>query len=190
MNCCTCNILCFFKEVLLKGASARAVAAGNRLSDLLLSLAQTMLFWWLLLAQTMLFWWFIKGTAEHLCLSQCRPRKPKGIRQMPSGLPLTQALDQISFHEIPETDLDSIHTISWERDIIWADPDELHDPVAELNSHRQKGNDGPGQEDDWDLDQALGMDLDPPSAKSHVCQRPVPFLEPLPHHKDTGGFVC
>lgn len=109
---------------------------------------------------------------------------------MPSGLPLTQAVDQTIFLEIPETDLDSIHTIQWERDIIWDDPDESHDAVAELRSNRQGGN-TPGHEGSWDdLDQALEMDLDPLSAKTYVWQRPVPVLEPLPNHKGAGEFVC
>ena len=99
---------------------------------------------------------------------------------MPSGLPLCEAPDQAGFHEIPDADLDSIHVIQWERDIIWDDPSDSDDPVVELRGDSQNGATA-YPADDWDdLDRALEMDLDPPRAKSGAWQRPMPVLEPLP----------
>ena len=57
---------------------------------------------------------------------------------MPSGLPLCQDPDQPTFHEVPEADLDSIHVIQWERDIIWDDPNDSS-TAAELRSDAQNG---------------------------------------------------
>ena len=105
---------------------------------------------------------------------------------MPSGLPLCQDPDQPTFHEVPEADLDSIHVIQWERDIIWDDPDDSS-TAAELRSDAQNG--AAAQADDWDdLDRALEMDLDPPRSGSKPWQRPTPVLEPLPCRPPLGGL--
>ena len=105
---------------------------------------------------------------------------------MPSGLPLCQDPDQPTLHEVPEADLDSLHVIQWERDIIWDDPDDSH-TAAELRSDAQNG--AAAQPDDWDdLDRALEMDLEPPRSLSKPWQRPTPVLEPLPCRPPLGGL--
>ena len=100
---------------------------------------------------------------------------------MPSGLPLSQALDPPAFVQIPQTDMDSIHMIEWERDIVWADSDDA--------DGSQNGAAAPAMIHDWDdLDQALGVELPPSGLKSRPWQRPVPALEPLPKRADTGAY--
>lgn len=109
---------------------------------------------------------------------------------MPSGLPLCQDLDHSNFHEIPDADLDSIHVIQWERDIIWDDPDDSDDHAGELRGDSQNGAAAAHQADDWDdLDRALEMDLEPPRAVSRAWQQPSPVLEPLPR-RPAAGWSC
>lgn len=104
---------------------------------------------------------------------------------MPSGLPLCQHPNQPTFHEVPDADLDSIHMIQWEREIIWDDPNDS-DSVAEQRGDAQNG--AAAQADDWDdLDRALEMDMDPPRAMSKAWQQPTPVLEPLPRRPRSGG---
>ena len=106
---------------------------------------------------------------------------------MPSGLPLCQDLDQSDVNEIPNADLDSIHVIQWERDIIWDDPDDSHDHPGELRGDSQNGAAAACQTDDWDdLDRALEMDLDPSRAVSRVWQQSSPVLEALPTRPAAG----
>lgn len=106
---------------------------------------------------------------------------------MPSGLPLCQDLDQTDFTEIPDADLDSIHVIQWERDIIWDDPD---DHTGQLRGDSQNGAVAAHHGDEWDdLDWALEMDLDPPTAVSRAWQQPSPVLEPLPK-RPAAGWSC
>lgn len=97
---------------------------------------------------------------------------------------MSELVDQPDFCEIPEADLDPVHIIQWEHDIIWDDPDDLDEPASELRGDAQNGAAGPREEDDWDdLDRALEMDVDQSRAQSAAWQRPVPFLEALPHRK-------
>lgn len=105
---------------------------------------------------------------------------------MPSGLPLCQDPDQADLCEVPDADLDSLHVIQWERDIIWDDPDDS-DSATEPRGDAQNGAAAPA--DDWDdLDRALEMDVDPPRGIAKAWQRPLPVLEPLPCRPARGGF--
>lgn len=109
---------------------------------------------------------------------------------MPSGLPLCQNLDQTEFCDIPDADLDSNHVIQWERDIIWDDPDDPGDHTGQLRGDSQNGAAAAHHGDDWDdLDRALEMDLDPPTAVSRAWQQPSPVLEPLPK-RPAAGWSC
>lgn len=104
---------------------------------------------------------------------------------MPSGLPLCQDPNQPTFHEVPDADLDSIHMIQWEREIIWDDPNDS-DSAAEPRGDAQNG--AAVQADDWDdLDRALEMGMEPLGAMSKAWQRPTPVLEPLPRRPQSGG---
>lgn len=106
---------------------------------------------------------------------------------MPSGLPLCQDLDQGNFHEIPDADLDSIHVIQWEQDIVWDDLDDSDDHAGKLCNDSQNSAAAAHRGDEWDdLDRALEMELDPPKAVSGTWQQPSPVLEPLPKHPAAG----
>lgn len=106
---------------------------------------------------------------------------------MPSGLPLCQDLDQANFREIPAADLDCIHVIQWERDIIWDDPDDPGDHMGQLRGDSQNGAAAAHHADDWDdLDRALEMDLDPSTTVLTAWEQPSPVLEPLPKRPAAG----
>ena len=88
---------------------------------------------------------------------------------------------------IPEADLDSIHMIHWEQDIIW---DELDSPdeSSQLRDDAQNGAVVGAEEEEWDdLDRALNMDDDLPKVKQAGRQLPMPVLESLPQRPVQGA---
>ena len=108
---------------------------------------------------------------------------------MASGLPLVPSPDSDALTEIPETDVDSIHVIQWERDIVWGDSDDCEAPAAKLRGDSQNGATGQADADDWDdLDRALEMDVDFPMKRRDERYMPAPLLEPLPQRPVTGTW--
>lgn len=88
---------------------------------------------------------------------------------------------------IPEADLDSIHVIHWERDIIWDELDS-NDESSQLRDDAQNGAAVGAEEEDWDdLDRALNMDDDLPRVKQAARQLPMPVLESLPQRPVKGA---
>ena len=117
----------------------------------------------------------------------CRPKKHKGIKPISWGLPLCQDPGLAGLAAIPDADLDSIHVIQWERDIIWDDSDDTNESSVKLRDDAQNGAATGIEEDEWDdLDRALDMGDDSPRAKHSRHQLPMPTLDPLPQKPAKG----
>ena len=93
----------------------------------------------------------------------------------------------VELTHIPEADLDSVHMIQWERNIIWDESDDPDDPAAMLRDDAQNGAAVPAEEHEWDdLNRALNMEMDSPRVKCIEQQLPMPFLEALPQRPAKG----
>ncbi|KAL0025336.1 hypothetical protein WJX79_008358 [Trebouxia sp. C0005] len=119
-----------------------------------------------------------------------RPKKHKGIKPIPWGLPLCQDPGPTGLAAIPDADLDLIHVIQWERDIIWDDSDDPSESSVRLRDDAQNGAATGIEEDEWDdLDRALDMGSDSPRAKHSRHQLPMSTLEPLPQKPAKGSHA-
>ncbi|KAA6420012.1 MAG: transcription initiation factor subunit TAF1 [Trebouxia sp. A1-2] len=119
-----------------------------------------------------------------------RPKKHKGIKPIPWGLPLCQDPGPTGLAAIPDADLDLIHVIQWERDIMWDDSDDPSESSVRLRDDAQNGAATGIEEDEWDdLDRALDMGSDSPRAKHSRHQLPMSTLEPLPQKPAKGSHA-